>query len=357
MNSLARRSLLLLLALCTSLGCVLGAFSQLAHAEDRFVPGEPPNFGKAGAGGGEFAVPWGAAVQQSTGDIFVADEGNARVQVFTPEGEFLTQVTGAEVPASGAVFKEPTGVAIDNSASVSAGDIYVADLGHDVVDKFMPEGGGYKYVCQMTGVGGGCVKEGGTQSEAFLAPTDVAVDGEGNIYVAELAGPVREFDAEGNYVATLGSDFTSAFSIAVSASGNTIYVVNLLDDVVKMTVEPLSHEVTEEVLDDKGSTAVAVDQATGDVFVDDSEGGSHIDEFESAATNGAKPIAEIGTGEVGAQSFGVAYSTQGAGRLYVTDLTNDDVRIFARETGEPRPELIARPPRTFWRKLLRLPAL
>ncbi len=296
------------------------------------------SFGTEGLGSGEFMTPFGAAVQRSTGDLFVADEGNHRIQVFDPEGQFLAQLTGTEVTVDGGNFSEATGVAVDNSAGVSGGDIYVADKNHGVVDKFQPNGPnpseGYTYVCQLTGIGGGCAKEGGTPTAAFSEPSGVAVDGSGNVYVVQLNGPVEEFDAEGSFIAILGSDASFAFGIAVDATGSAVYVANAFNDVVKLTVDPSTHTVeSSEVLDEGGSMAVVVNQTTGEAFVDDSQGGSHILVYEADAKHGTRPTKEFGGGQIGELSVGLAYSSQGEGKVYVTDASGADVHIFALVTS------------------------
>ena len=70
------------------------------------------SFGSPGRGPGEFVVPHSVRVSQD-GRVYVADRENHRVQVFTAEGEFLTQWTD---------FKCPMGVHIDANQVV-----YVTD--------------------------------------------------------------------------------------------------------------------------------------------------------------------------------------------------------------------------------------
>ena len=70
------------------------------------------SFGSPGSGPGQFRVPHSVRVSQD-GRVFVADRENHRVQVFTAEGEFLSQWTD---------FKCPMGVHIDANQVV-----YVTD--------------------------------------------------------------------------------------------------------------------------------------------------------------------------------------------------------------------------------------
>jgi tripartite motif-containing protein 71 len=69
-------------------------------------------FGGPGTGDGQFAGAWGISTD-SQGRVYVGDAGNGRVQVFTPDGEYLDQWTG---------FTRPTGVFVD-----VADRIYVCD--------------------------------------------------------------------------------------------------------------------------------------------------------------------------------------------------------------------------------------
>jgi hypothetical protein len=57
-------------------------------------------FGSGGSTAGHFQEPAGMAINDSTGDIYVADRGNRRVQEFTESGEFL-RAWGFDVVASG----------------------------------------------------------------------------------------------------------------------------------------------------------------------------------------------------------------------------------------------------------------
>ena len=64
-------------------------------------------------------------------------------------------------------FSLPTGVAMDGS-----GNVYVADTSNNAVEEILAAGG---YIT-VNALGGG-----------FSAPQDVAVDGRGNVYVADTS--------------------------------------------------------------------------------------------------------------------------------------------------------------------------
>jgi len=67
----------------------------------------------------------------SSGNVYVADTGNHRIQKFNASGEFLAK-WGSEGTGDGQ-FDCPYGVAVDSN-----GNVYVADMGNDRIQKFKP---------------------------------------------------------------------------------------------------------------------------------------------------------------------------------------------------------------------------
>jgi hypothetical protein len=72
------------------------------------------------------------AVDPVTGNLFVLDASHNAVDELSPTGTSLGQLSGAATPAGS--FSDPQGLAID-----SAGNLYVADSGHAVIDRFGPD--------------------------------------------------------------------------------------------------------------------------------------------------------------------------------------------------------------------------
>ncbi len=150
-----------------------------------------------------FGSPNGVAVDGS-GNVFVADAGNAVYEVPTAGGYNTVQPLGGG-------FSGPTGVALDAS-----GNVFVADSGNHAV-KEIPPG------C----ISASCVKTLGG-SFGFYRPYGVAVDGSGNVFVSDAGNnAVYEIPAAGGYttVNALASGLiTNPTSIAVDGSGNVFVV-------------------------------------------------------------------------------------------------------------------------------------
>ena len=89
-------------------------------------------WGGQGTGNGQFDFPEGVAVAPS-GDIYVADTANNRIQHFDASGNFIGK-WGSPGNQTGQ-FDRPVGVTVDQ-----AGNVYVAEYGNNRVQKFAPTG-------------------------------------------------------------------------------------------------------------------------------------------------------------------------------------------------------------------------
>lgn len=131
-----------------------------------------------------FGDPAGVTAD-GNGNLFVADNQFHTIRkVVIATGQVSTlaghpSLTGgfADGVGSAALFNEPAGVATD-----SAGNVYVADVLNHSIRKVTPAGV-VTTVAGKSGVAG--YVDGPDNLALFSAPVDVAVDGAGNIYVAD----------------------------------------------------------------------------------------------------------------------------------------------------------------------------
>jgi RHS repeat-associated protein len=144
--------------------------------------------GLSGSGAGQFADAEGIAINQSTGNIYVADSANDRIEEFNSSGEYA-RIFGGYGNEHGKL-SYPHGVAVDES-----GNVWVVDTGNCRVQEFSATGA---YMASW----GEC----GTGAGKFKDPADVAI-AEGNIYVTNVeSGKIQEFKPNG----TLAHEFGEA---------------------------------------------------------------------------------------------------------------------------------------------------
>lgn len=179
-----------------------------------FGPASGRRFGARGSEPGMLKNPRDIALD-ATGNIWVADTGNDRLQKFNPEGA-LVQVIGRSGSGEGEL-SDPAGVAV-----TPKGNVVVADRGNRRVQVFSPKG-------VFLGAFGGSGKK---KNDRFEEPAAVTVDGAGNIYVADReTGRVMKHDDSGNPVWHTGArghgegEFDEPCGIAVSPDGE-VYVLD-----------------------------------------------------------------------------------------------------------------------------------
>lgn len=269
------------------------------------------SFGSEGTGTGQFKDPSGVAVNDATGDVYVVDEGNNRVERFTAAGAYLGEFDGSAAP-SGA-FSTPTAIAVDNSGGPldpSAGDVYVVDSGHGVIDKFSEAG---VYEGQLTEAAAG----------APLGPVDgVAVDAAGELWVYQASGQIDNFsDAHANaFLASRNSPYGTSPGFAVDSADN-LYVNRFYEMVAKLTS---NGEALIESVDTEITKGAAVDLSNNDVYLDNV---SSIAAFSAAGAS----IERFGSGHLtSASAVAVNASTSGpfSAWIYVTDAAADAVDLF-----------------------------
>jgi hypothetical protein len=213
--------------------------TKLAGTAD--LPGSMDGMGAVS----RFNNPLGVAVD-GAGNVFVADNGNDTIRKITPGGVVTTLAgtAGSSGSADGtgaaARFNKPFGVAVDG-----AGNVFVADYYNNTIRKITPSG----VVTTLAGSAGLSGSADGTGAVARFNPLGVAVDGAGNVFVADTSNnTIRKITPAGvvtTLAGTAGSSgsadgtgaaarFYGPMGVAVDGAGN-VFVADNYDTIRKIT--------------------------------------------------------------------------------------------------------------------------
>ncbi len=251
---------------------------------------------------------------------------------------------------SSARFNSPTGVAID-----AAGNVYVAESVNNTLRKITALGD----VTTLAGTAGAAGSTDGTNSAArFRTPSAVAVDGAGNLYVADYGNhTIRKVTADGTVTTLAGTAgvpgsadgtgaaarFSSPGGVAADSAGN-VYVADTANCTIRM-ITPLGVVTTLAGTagsfggaDGSGAAArfflpfgIAVD-TSGNVYVADTSN-STLRKIApgGAVTTLAGVIGQAGnadgTGAAALFRSPRAVAVGPTGNLYVADFANDVIRL------------------------------
>ncbi len=284
----ARRSISMVSVwLCALLGGLLlwsaPALAQRMHAFSF-------SFGSEGSGDGQLLRPGELAVNEETGDVYVIDRGNERVEIFSAAGAYIGQFNGSASP-TGALswpnrgpvsFTGEGAIAVDNSSNPldpSKGDVYVVDVDHELVDKFSASG---TYIGQITGVP--YEPQFNQEVSEGVSLSGLAVDSNGGLWVE--SGPDKHVIYQFNdatpvneYAATVEAqvpreteknNITGTVGLALDAeddfyTGTRPFLGGRLTYPIEFTK---TGEALVAKLDSEETTGLAVDESSGDVYVD-----------------------------------------------------------------------------------------
>jgi hypothetical protein len=308
-----------------------------------------------------FNVPDGVAVD-GLGNIYVADGAfNEAIRKISATGVVTTYFSKG--------WFMPLGVALDGS-----GNIYMADFYPGGTIRMISATGVFSTLAgresTWSGVGNSGFNNGIGTNATFSGPTAVAVDGSGNIYVADRDNHAIRKISAGNVVTTLAGNGTAGFDngtgtnatfnvpvgVAVDGSGN-IYVADAYNNAIRKisaggVVTTLAGNGTPGFDNGTGTNAtffwpmgVTVD-GSGNVYVGDTKNNavrkiSPGGVVTTLAGNGTAGF-DNGTGTNATFNLPKGVALDGSGNIYVVDMDNNAIRKLSSSglsspTPTPKP--------------------
>ena len=318
------------------------------------------SFASQGSGAGELSQPAGVAVNEATGDVYVVDRANNRIERFGAAGEFIAAwgwgvkdgakefeicESGCQAGIAGGgsgQMDSPETIAVDNStnaADPSKGDVYVvsdARAEHGHIAKFSAAGEPLS-----------AVKQTGSEPKWEGRLDGVAVDASGRLWVyrgVESESAIERFsDALKNKFEEPGLESSFACpkpGFAVDSAGENLYVDHERENgeelcpseegeqplpVVTAKLK-LGGEVLEPLfsgLDSLQTAAVATEASSGDVYVTNTGTAAAFSPSGSLIQRFALP---------GEHALGAGIAADAAtGDVYVTDSAAGKVDVFKPE--------------------------
>lgn len=311
-----------------------------------------------------FNAPHGLALDAS-GSLYVADMGNHRIRKVTSEGMVTTLAgsTAGKADGTGTAtqFNQPTGIVLD-----STGNLFVADTGNHLIRKITPEG----VVTTLAGSTEGTADGTGAAAQ-FSAPTGLAIDSAGNLYVADstvglIPGLIRKVTPQGAVSTYIGAPeggakgtltnvrLNNPNGLAIDATGN-LYVdgashtaiqrispqgsVSILAGRVGYKEGHVDGKATEALF--KGIHGMALDQA-GRLYVTETGNDARIYLGDENGNHAIRLIRPDGVFTVVGREPGFADGSEtaarfnaptgialnNAGMLYVADTNNHRIRAI-----------------------------
>jgi hypothetical protein len=326
------------------------------------------NAGYTGDGGApgaaELNAPFGIAVD-GAGNVYIADNSNSVIRKVSTTG-IITTVAGNGTggfsgdggAATAAMLQSPTGVAVDAS-----GNIYIADAANSRIRKVNTSG----IITTIAGTGTpGYTGDGGAATAATVnSPVGVAVDGSGNIYIADYNNNVVRMINTSGDISTFAGTGTSGFggdggaataallalptAMAIDASGN-VYISDQGNNRVRMVntsgvISTFAGIGTPGFSGDLGLATAAELLAPNGILIDGSgnlliadQNNNRIRQVTTlgiiatvAGTGTSSYSGDGGSALLATLNTPMGLGMDGAGNIFIADYGNNVVRVLSTD--------------------------
>lgn len=228
------------------IGFIVLVFSSFASAQHdyKFVT----MWGSRGRAHGQFIEPVDAAIDKTSGNIYVVDKRNHRIQKFNKDGIFIS--AWGNFGTQYGQFKYPSGIAVDSTL----GFVYVSDFRNHRIQKFDLDGNWLATWGKEATDGS---PRSGSANKEFSYPRDVACNpGSGYVYAVDqkavgrggLVARIQSFTSDGVYQGSYEYGRSVPFapdiiSLAVGERTSNVYGLEEIRETVKIFDKDLTSDL------------------------------------------------------------------------------------------------------------------
>jgi uncharacterized protein (TIGR03437 family) len=258
-------------------------------------------------------------VLDSSGNLYIADNGNNIIRKVTAAGaiSLLAGDPNASNFSDGAAlsaanFRSPSGIAIDSS-----GNLYIADSGNNAIRKYTASTATVSTLAGTGPLNAGYSGDGGPAIKATLkAPSSIALDSQGNVYVADTGNhAIRKIS--GGIITTVAGTVGAGFSgdggqaifahlnnpkgIAFDSTGN-LYIADTVNNRIRIVtaaglINTIAGVTAAGYAGDGGPATSAQFRQPAGVALDAS-GNIYVSDTGNSVIRLLKPSSQSGTGSL-----------------------------------------------------------
>jgi sugar lactone lactonase YvrE len=329
--------------------------SSIAGTVTTFAGSIIGGYGNGTGTGALFNNPIGIALD-AQGNIYVSDSFNNRIRKITKAG-VVTTLAGngtagyANGAAASAQFYGPQGLAVD-----AQGNVFVADFGNNVIRKISTAG----IVSTVAGnTTTGYVDGAGATVAEFNGPAAVAVDKQGNLYVADFNNNMIRKITSAGVVSTVAGTTTAGYVNATNNATTGVYALFnnpngiVLDATGNMYVSDIGNNAIREITPAGAVTTIAGGPGQTDLIGNpgglalDAKGNFYMTDetgrvieltaskvlYSLAGTTNITGFAD-GSGTTAKFNTPQGIGVDASGNIYVADFNNNSIRkVVVVSTG------------------------
>jgi sugar lactone lactonase YvrE len=280
------------------------------------------SYGTEGSGNGQLFHPADVS-RDGSGDMWVADRDNNRIEELSGKGEYLALIKEA---GSGSPLSHPSGIELDPS-----GNVWVADTGNNRIVEFNSKGEWMRKIGHL-----------GSGNGEYSAPQGIAVDSAGNVWIADTGNNrIQELSSTGSFIRAFGTKGSGEGQLSEPTSldvgpGGKVWVADAASNRIEVFNETGGFVASYGSLGSGNRqfnhpSAIDVDTG-GSVWVADQNNGR----VEQLSERG-EYLGQFGTKGTGAGQFTFSnpagLTTSSAGKLWVVDPGDNRVEQWTAPQG------------------------